>query len=152
MLISRTGTSNKRGFALLELIVVLFVVSLIMAIVLPSFAGFGESRLRFEARHMASILRYMNDSAASRKETFPMQFDLDNNVVFWKGPDGEKKRKFNDITGVFMQSKGMVSKGELTVFFEPLGVQENLSVHLRRENRDMTITLNQLSGRVKIKG
>ena len=44
----------------------------------------------------------------------------------------------------------MVSKGELTLFFEPLGVQENLSVHMSKGEKDMTITLNHLSGRVKI--
>lgn len=151
MLISRTGISSKTGFTLLELVVTLFIVSLVMAIVLPSFAGFGESRLKSEAREMASILRYMNDSAASRKETFLIQFDLDNNMVSWRGPDGQKTKKFHDMTGITTQSRGMVSKGELTVFFEPLGIRENLNVHMRQENKNMTVTLKHLSGKVKIK-
>ena len=139
------------GFTLLELIVVLFITSLIMAIVLPSFTGFGEGKLKSEAREMASLLRYMNDSAASRKETFLMRFDLDKNTVSWKGPDGEKARKLDDMTGVTTESTGPVSKGEVTVFFEPFGIRENLSVHMSRRNKDITITLNHLSGRVKIK-
>jgi general secretion pathway protein H len=142
--------SRRYGFTLLELIVVLFIVSLVAAIVLPSFAGFGETKLKSEAREMASILRYMNDSAASRKETFLMRFDLDKNMVYWKGPDGEKTRRFDDITGVTTQSTGMVSKGEITLFFEPLGIQENIGVHMSRRDKDMTITLHHLSGRVKI--
>jgi general secretion pathway protein H len=150
MLISRAGICNKRGFTLLELIVVLFIISIIAAIVLPSFAGFGESRLKSEAREVASILRYMNDSAVSRKETFFVRFDLENNIVSWKGPDGEKTKKFTDMTGVTTQSGGTLSKGELIVFFEPAGIRENLSVHMRRENKNMTITLNHLSGKVKI--
>jgi prepilin-type N-terminal cleavage/methylation domain-containing protein len=151
MPISRTGTSSKRGFTLLEIVVVLFIVSLVMAIVLPSFAGFGESKLKSEAREMASILRYMNDSAVSRKETFLIRFDLDKNMVTWQGPDGEKTKKFDDMTGVTTQSNGMVSKGELIVFFEPFGIQENLSVHMRRGKKGVVITLNHLSGKVKIK-
>jgi len=150
MPISRTGTCNSRGFTLLELIVVLFVISLVAAIVLPSFAGFGESKLKSEAREIASVLRYMNDSAVSRKETFAMRFDLDKNVISWKGPEGEKTRSFDDITGVTTQSIGTVSKGEVTFFFEPLGVRENLSVHVGRGDKNMIITLNHLSGRVKI--
>ena len=151
MPISRTGISSKRGFTLLEIVVVLFIVSLVMAIVLPSFAGFGESKLKSEAREMASILRYMNDSAVSRKETFLIRFDLDKNMVTWQGPDGEKTKKFDDMTGVTTQSNGMVSKGELIVFFEPFGIQENLSVHIRRGKKGVVITLNHLSGKVKIK-
>jgi hypothetical protein len=38
----------------------------------------------------------------------------------------------------------------VTFFFEPLGVRENLSVHVGRGDKNMTITLNHLSGRVKI--
>jgi Tfp pilus assembly protein FimT len=130
----------------------MFIVSLVMAIILPSFAGFGESKLKSEAREMASILRYMNDSAVSRKETFLMRFDLDDGIVYWKGPDGEKRRKFDDIIGVTTQSRGKVSKGEITLFFEPLGIQENLSVYMSRDKKDMTIRLNNLSGKVKITG
>lgn len=143
---------HRRGFTLLELIIVLFIVLLVMAIVLPLFAGFGEGKLKSEAREMASILRYMNDSALSRKETFSIRFDLDKNMVSWKSPDGEKTRRFDDITGVTTQSKGMVSKGELIFFFEPLGIRENLDVHMSRGKKDMTITLNHLSGKVKITG
>jgi general secretion pathway protein H len=142
--------SRGCGFTLLELIIVLFIVSLVAAVVLPSFTGFGETKLRSEAREMASILSYMNDSAASRKETFLMRFDLDKNMVYWKGPDGEKTKRFDGITGVATQTAGMVSKGEITFFFEPLGIQENIEVHMSRGDKDMTITLNHLSGRVKI--
>jgi len=92
MPISRTGISSKRGFTLLEIVVVLFIVSLVMAIVLPSFAGFGESKLKSESKEIASILRYMNDSAVSRKETFLIRFDLDKNMVTWQDLM-ERKRK-----------------------------------------------------------
>jgi general secretion pathway protein H len=142
--------NSRKGFTLLELVVVLFVVSLVAAVVLPSFAAFGENKLRSEAREMASILRYMNDSAVSRKETFPLRFDLDKNMVSWKGPEGEKTKNYEDMIAVITQSTGTVSKGELTLFFEPLGIRQNLSVHMSRGDRTMTITLNHLSGRVKI--
>ncbi len=121
-----------------------------MAVLLPSFAGFGENKLKSEAREMASILRYMNDSAITRKETYSLKFDLDKNIVSWKGPDGEKAKEFDDMTGVTSESKGMVSKGELIFFFDPLGVRENLDVHLSRDNKNMVVSINHLSGRVKI--
>jgi general secretion pathway protein H len=151
MPISKTGISSKRGFTLLELIVALFVISLVLAIIFPSLDGFGENKLKSEAREMASILRYVNDSAVSRKETLLMKFDLDKNTVSWKEPDGEKTRKFEDMTGVTTQSSGKVSKGELIVLFGPLGTGENIDIHMSQANTHMSITLNHLSGRVKIK-
>lgn len=150
MRISRAGISSNTGFTLLELIVVLFVVSLIAAVVLPSFAGFGESKLNSEAREIASVLRYVSDSAGSRKETLPMKFDLDKNVVSWKEPEGDKTRRFDDMTGITTQSLGRVSHGEVIFFFEPLGIRENLSVHIGKGDKNLTVTLNHLSGRVKI--
>jgi general secretion pathway protein H len=150
MRISTAGTYSRHGFTLIELVVVLFIISIITAVLLPSFAGFGESRLKSDAREMASILRYMNDSAITRKETYSLKFDLDKNIVSWKGPDGEKAKEFDDMTGVTSESKGMVSKGELIFFFDPLGARENLDVHMSRDNKNMIVSLNHLSGRVKI--
>lgn len=150
MLISITGR-YKAGFTLLELIVILFIVSIVMALVMPSFSNFGENKLKSEAREMASIFRYMYDSAVSRKETFLIKFNLNEDIVYINGPDGEKIRKFDNITGITTQSRGMISSGELIFFFEPLGIREDLSVHLHKGDKEIMVTLNHLSGRVKIK-
>jgi prepilin-type N-terminal cleavage/methylation domain-containing protein len=142
---------NRKGFTLFELIVTLFLISLVAAIVLPSFVGFGERKLKAEAREVASILRFVQDSAISRKETFWMKFDLDRNVIVWKGPEGEKTKRFDTITSITTQSTGTISRGETTIFVEALGLRENLSVHMGTGSENMTITLNSLSGNVKIK-
>jgi type II secretion system protein H len=146
-----TGTCS-RGFTLLELLVVLCIISVVMALVIPSFSGTGERRLRSEAREIASILNYLQDSAVSRKETFALRCNLDENSIWWKGPDGEKRRSFGGMTGVTTQSTGRMAQGEVILFFEPLGIRENLSIHLMSDKKEMTVTLHHLSGRVKISG
>jgi prepilin-type N-terminal cleavage/methylation domain-containing protein len=138
------------GVTLLELIIALFVISIVTALVMPSFTNFGERKLKSEVRELASLLRHMNDSAVAHKKTFFIRFDLDKGMVSWTGPDGEREKIFNYITGVTTQSRGRVSKGELTFFFDPLGTRENISVHMSDGDNDMTITLYHLSGRVKI--
>lgn len=152
ILMANDGSSlnDQYGFTLLELIAALFVISIVTALVLPSFTDFGERKLKSEVREMASLLRYMNDSAVARKDTFFIRFDLDDGLVSWKGPDGERRKYFNDITDVTTQSRGRVSKGEITFFFEPLGTQENISVHMSDGDNEMSVTLYHLSGRVKI--
>ena len=141
---------GSKGFSLLELVVAVFIISLVLALVLPSFGVFGENRLKSEAREVASILRYLNDSASSRKETFALKFDLEKNIVSWKDPEGEKERVVEDLSGVTTQSDGTVTRGELTVFFEPLGMRQNLAVHMRKDRHALAVTLNHLSGKVRI--
>lgn len=149
MRILRVGICSK-GFTFLELIVVIFILSILMAIIMPSFIGIGDNKLKSEAREIASILRYLYDSAVSRKETFLIKFNFNEDTVSFSSPEGEKRKEFNNIIGVTTQSRGLVSTGELIFFFEPLGITENLSVHLNKENKFMDVTLNHLSGRVKI--
>lgn len=140
----------RDGFTLLELVVVLFIISLLAAVTFPSFYGLGEKSLKSEARKTASLLRYLNDSAIYRKENYLLKFDLQSGSVSWKGPDGEKSDKLRSLSGVALPSKGEVKEGEVIVFFGPLGVQENLDVLLRSEDENMRVALNPVSGRVKI--
>ncbi len=138
------------GFTLLELIVVIFIVSVVLALVLPSFTGIGESRIASEAKRLASIVRYLNDSAISTKETIQMKISFSDRAVSYAGPDGERNEHFDDISSVVLQSKGTVTEGEVTIFFGPLGAQESFSIYLGAGDSRMTISFNSVSGRVKI--
>ncbi len=140
----------RDGFTLLELVVVLFIVSLLAAVVFPSFHSLNGKDLKSDAKRAASLLRHLNDSAISRKETYALRFDLQSGSVSWKGPDGEKSEKIRSLAGVKLSSKGEVKEGEVIVFFGPLGVQEGIELLLTREGEEMRVTLNPASGRVKI--
>ena len=142
--------SGRRGFTLLELVVVVFIISLLAAVIFPSFSGLGEKRLKSEAKKTASLLRYLNDSAIYTKETYSLKFDLQEGLISWKGPDGEKKEKIRSLSAVRLSSKGEVKEGDVTVFFGPLGVQENIEILLKDKGEGMRVTLNPVSGRVKI--
>ena len=106
--------------------------------------------MKSEAKKTASLLRYLNDSAIFTKETYSLKFDLQEGLISWKGPDGEKAEKIKSLAGIRLPSKGEVKEGEATVFFGPLGIQENIEVFLRDKDEGMRVTLNPVSGRVKI--
>jgi len=142
--------SRHEGFTLLELIVVIFIISLLAAVIFPSFSGLGENRLKSEAKKAASLLRYLNDSAIFTKETYSLKFDLQEGLISWKGPDGEKAEKIKSLAGIRLPSKGEVKEGQVTVFFGPLGIQENIEILLKDKGEGMRVTLNPVSGRVKI--
>lgn len=144
------GGPKSSGFTLLELIAVVFIISILAAIVLPSFYDRGESALKSQAGKIASLLRYLNDSSIAMKESYSLQFDFTGGQMSWKGPDGEKSEAMGQITSVKLPSKGDVREGQLIVFFGPLGIEESIDIYLANGDAHLNVALNRISGRVKI--
>jgi prepilin-type N-terminal cleavage/methylation domain-containing protein len=142
--------ASKKGFTLLELIVVIFILSLVLAVSLPSLSGIGESKVKSDAKRLGSIVRYLSDSAITTKNTLQVTITFAEKVVRYVGPDGEKAERFDALSGIELQSMGMVSEGEVTVFFSPLGASESFILHLTDDKSDMSVAFNGMSGRVKI--
>lgn len=140
---------KKAGFTLLELAIVVFIIAMLSALVFPAFFG-ADDKVKAEARKTASLLRYLNDNAISTKSVYPLKFSLPEGILSWQGPDGEKSEKLKTLASVILTSKGTIREGEVTVFFGPMGIQENLAVHLRDDDRDMTVSLNPVSGKVRV--
>ncbi len=141
---------SRSGFTLLELIVVIFVLSLVLAISLPSFTGIGESKLKSEAKRIGSIIRYLNDSAMSTKETLRMKIAFNDKSLSYNGPDGEESERFDTLHGIELQSKGTVSEGEVIIFFGPLGAGESFKIYLKEDQSTLEVALNSMNGKVKI--
>lgn len=142
--------AGRRGFTLLELIVVIFIVSLFAGIVFPSFRKLSSRQLDADTRRTASLIQYLNDSAMASKETYSADFDFQEGSISWRGPEGDRTEKIKTLAGVSLQSKGMVRTGQVMVFFSPLGIREYLEVLLRDEEKVMKVTFNPVSGRAKI--
>ena len=138
------------GFTLLEIIVVIFVISLMLAIAVPSFTRIGESGIESEAKRLASILRYLNDTAISTKDDLHFKANLGEKTISYKEADGEKSESFENLAGIVLQSKGAVADGEVIVFFGPTGAGESFSFVLRDEKKTLAVALNAVSGRVRI--
>jgi general secretion pathway protein H len=143
------GTERAGGFTLLELMVVLFIVSLMAALVLPNLR-YSENRIRSQARKVASILRYLNETAAAKKVTLPISFNIDKGTITWQDSEGERSEEIDSLSAVELQSRGILKEGELVVFFQPLGLREYLMVYLRQDDEERTVAFNPVSGRVKI--
>lgn len=154
MPISETGTCSKtdscRGYTLFELIVVIAILSLFFALAIPSFSKLGEKKLHTDAKRLASMLRYINDSAVASKETLKIRMDFKLKRMEYVGPDGPRSEVFEDITGIELPSRGNVTEGELTLFFPPTGAAENIGIHLSDEGGSMTVVFNSISGRTRI--
>ena len=146
----RGHSGEKGGFTLLELMMVVFIISVVLALSLPTFTGMGENKIVSDAKRTASILRYLNDSALSTKESLTLRVDFKDKVIGYNGPEGDKSERIGSLSGVELQSRGMVTEGELFIFFSPLGARESLTIHLGDEGSAMAVALNSMNGRVKI--
>ena len=142
-------TLNDRGFTLLELIVVIFIVSLLAALVFPAFRT-DAGKVKSDARKISSILRYLSDGSIAAKRTFSLKFNLDDDRVEWDGPEGKKKDSLDSLESVRLQSKGAVTEGELTVFSGPSGFEEYMEINLVEDEQALTVEFNPISGRAKI--
>ena len=96
------------------------------------------------------MLQYLSDSAMAAKEIYSLDFDLQKNSIYWKGPEGDKTESLKTLTGIDLQSKGMTREGLVTVFFGPAGIMEYTEVLLKDDERDMKVTFNPISGRARI--
>ncbi|HYA27113.1 MAG TPA: prepilin-type N-terminal cleavage/methylation domain-containing protein [Thermodesulfovibrionales bacterium] len=141
---------GNSGFTLIELIVVIFIVSLVLALALPSFTGMSESRVKSEAKKLASLIRYLNDSALSTKEVLQMKVTFNDKTIRYTGSEGEKAEVFDTLSGIELQSKGMIYEGEIIFPFSPMGATESFTAYLTGNGADMTVEFNGMNGRVKI--
>src|SRR5512143_3922778 len=71
-----------RGFTLIEIAVVIFLIGLVMTIAIPYFGSLQTSQMRSEARRLASRANYLYQEAGSQKVILRLSFDFANNRYF----------------------------------------------------------------------
>lgn len=143
-------SSGDGGYTLLELVVVIFIVSLIAAIAYPSLSGTSDRKLKADARRISALLRYMSDSASAVKETYTLSADITNKILYWEGPEGKKRESIETLRSVELQSRGEVSDGRVEMSATPSGFREHFKFHLASGEKRMTVAFNPISGRTKI--
>ncbi|GBD96311.1 hypothetical protein BMS3Abin06_01196 [bacterium BMS3Abin06] len=142
------------GFTLIELVIVIFIISLVTALIMPKLWDTGERALKSEAKRIGNTLRYVYDEAAGKKRTYLLRIDL--SADSWSFESEKELRKFKMKRGVMFKdivvpSFGEVSQGEVILKFGPMGPEEPVTVHLVNEDdMEYTVIFNHINGRVKI--
>jgi type II secretion system protein H len=144
---------NKKAFTLVELVVVLFIISLTTALVMPNLWNTGKRALKSEAKRIGATLRYINDEAIGKKRLFTVTFDLDSGSWGFRSEGESRKFQLNKdiiLNDVHVPSLGKVSNGEVIMKFGASGPAEPLTVHLVAGDNDYTVQFNHISGRSKV--
>lgn len=143
-----------RGFTILELLVVLFIITALAFLSFPSLWG---ELARDDSVTLASTLSNIRKEAiATRKEIF-FTADFKDRQFRVSGARGEAKESSKvidmhegEIWEIFIPSKGVIKDGQVIVAFSPLIQEELLALYLSTNGKQTSIILNNLSGEVEI--
>lgn len=162
-----TSTAGKLtrqgGFTLIELAVVVLIIALLSALTLPLITGFGENRLENSARRLAGTVKYLYNESALEKREYRLVFNIDDGTFAAKvlREDGElvaadgrwkEQRLKGDvrIQDVDIVGREKFTSGEATTIIYPAGWLEETIVHLREDDRTMTVRLMPFTGTSEI--
>ncbi len=148
-----SGPRKENGFTLIELIIVIFIISLTTALVMPNFWDKSGRALTSEAKRLANTMRYIYDEAIGKKQTYILKIDL--NADAWSFESESESRSFRIketvmFRDIIIPSLGEVSAGEVLLKFGPMGPEEPITLHLMQDDHEYTVMFNPLNGRVKM--
>jgi len=157
-----------RGFTLLELAVVMFLIGLVMMLAMPYFGSVQSSQMRSEARRLASRANYLYQEAGAQKMLLRLTFDLNNNGYFVtrldpfaaqpafhpeSGPAGARVImpagvRIRDVT---VEGFGTFARGVVSTQFYPGGYVDATVIHLADAKGEVfTLAIDPFSGHVSI--
>jgi general secretion pathway protein H len=164
----KSQVSSLKGFTLLELTVVLFIIGLLIAAVVPRFDDITGARLNASARHLAAIVRYLAGEAALRNRSYGLNYDLDKQI-YWvtvlvptqdsaefkldASPLSRPVQLPQAITFADVQTPGVgrVSSGRVSTYFHPQGYADPTVIHLRDQHaRAVTVLIPSLTGEARV--
>ncbi len=169
-LISRltSHVSSLRGFTLLELSLVLFIIGLLVTVIVPRLGDLSGTRLESSARRLAALVRYLNGEAAFSSQLYRLNYDLDKRI-YWVSvlaasrdatefiPDDSPLARPVQLppsitfVDVHVPSAGRVRTGQVYTHFYPQGYTDPTVIHLRdQHSRIVTVTIPPLPAEVGV--
>lgn len=139
--------TKRQGFTLLEIIVVLFILSIITLIIFPLISN--QTSIRSDTKMVSSVMRYLFDTSITTKQTCILKIVFKEKTLSYDCQNEKKEFKINSLVSVSLSSRGEVREGELLIEFKP-PAYETLTFLLSDGVLYQTITLSGVSGRVKI--
>jgi type II secretory pathway pseudopilin PulG len=138
------------GFTLFELLAIMIIIGAVLAVILPRFSGTTGMNLKSDAKRLSTLVRYLDEAAATKRVYYKADFDIDNGTVRVDesaegGGEGAvggyapvadpvirglrlgQGVRFDDIV---LARLGTVSSGTVSVFFTPTGSTEPFTLHL----------------------
>lgn len=164
MLTSQTGTlTNRSGFTLVELLVVIVLMSLVGLISLPLLANRNSGDERLVMRRIAGTVKQLYNEATLNRDEYLLTFDFDRNSLLafrLRSSSGTvEKESFGRelmlsplrIEKIDVRGRGIFHAGQVSVRIFPLGWMEQTDLLLRKEDgTEVQLAFSPLTGSVTI--
>jgi len=156
---------NRRGFTLIEIVVVLVIISMAMMLVIPRLPSSESENLKSSARTLASTLRYLQDRAATGRTTYYLHLvpGTDEVKVQEAAADGGEKepgdpllqkrpvREGIQVADVYIPRLGKINDGQVRLEVGMGGLRDFVAIHLRSSDGVFwTVMAFPSSGKVKV--
>jgi len=150
-----------KGFTLLELVLVLFLMGLILGLALPfAVQTLDRVKLQSEARQIASTIQYARSEAISKKKLFTLNANINKNK-YWLAIPKERKiiqSKFlNKSVRIrdYIGTEGSLTDENFKVNFYPSGNSSAGTIRLQSsldkgETNVYSIIIDPITGKPKI--
>ena len=142
----RPGAGGRRGFSLLEMLVVLVLIGLMAGLAFPALGHLSDSlKFRQQTHRLAAIVRYARLLAISRNRTVHLRLDrqTDQAVFLISGPS-EEQRDFP------LGPKDILVMDPGDWYFFPEGTATPGTMTFRRGNQVAGLRLDILTGQPEL--
>ena len=143
---------KKNGFTLLEIIIVLFLVTLILGLSTVFFAGYLPSvKVNATGREISGMIRHARSLARMNMESRTVMIDLDNRTYGIEGL-GTKFFPPDALIRVIDPFLGdEITRGKYPIVFNPAGGMTGGTIILSWRKKVIRIEMDPITGAVLIK-
>lgn len=140
--------AGRKGFTLIELIVVVSLVSVMLFFAVPRMDGsfFADDSRKFSGWLLTNI-RDLKSKAVEKQSTLALYLDLDQNQI-WKGPASMEEEDFpgrddpnrislpgdQRLTEVVFSQHVEETNGIVRIYFYPRGYSDRAIIHIRKDD------------------
>jgi general secretion pathway protein H len=142
---------NRKGFTLLEVLMVLFLITLIIGISAAFFSNsLPSQKLEASAREIMATFRHARSSAISEGKWQTVIINIDGRNF---GIEGGRTRVIPESVSVKVidNVNGEITEGGYRFVFSPVGVAEGGTVVLSTGNKIITVDIDPVLGAVRSK-
>jgi len=142
---------RKNGFTLLELVIVIFLMTLILGMSTVFFAGIlPAAKLNATGREVSAVIRHARSLARMSMEKQTVVIDLDNHAY---GIAGLGSKYFPPETRVVVTDPiaGEMNRGKYPIVFHPTRGMEGGTITIFGKKKVVRIETDPISGAVVIK-
>lgn len=149
-----TVNGRNKGFTLIELIVVIFILGLALTLTFPRLQALYRGDVKRGALVLAATIQYLHEEAISKNRFYRLDLDLERGEYWASVIEGELKSailKRNYLPSGVRFLEISTPDGQPTIPFSPQGWTGRAAIILEDEDgQRLVLETSPLTGRVKI--